>query len=149
MLLTVIEGTAEIPELLYPIANVKLGYYWDLFKIIAEPIHHMMACFVSVGRLCRNCILVHLPYGERMVRGMEKSHMWLCAFVNFHLGSFKLMRVLLLKVKFSVSLFKFKVQLVWVFPAAEQQQFSREHLQDLIRLLQQKNKGRLARRSAV
>lgn len=32
MLLTLIEGTANIPELLYQIANVRLGYYWDLFK---------------------------------------------------------------------------------------------------------------------
>lgn len=81
----------------------------------AELIHHKIACSVSVDRLCRNCILVHLPYRERMVRGMKKSRLWLGAFMNFHLRSFKLRRVLLLKVKFSVFLLKLEVQVVWVF----------------------------------
>lgn len=54
--LTITEDRAEIPVLLHPIVNVRLNYYWALFKLIAELIPHIMACFVFLDRLGRNFV---------------------------------------------------------------------------------------------
>lgn len=73
--------------LLYLIVNGRLEYYWAFFKLIAELIHRIMACFVFVDRLGRNCIYLSVSFlwGESN-KGMEKPCVGGCFGPEFPLG---------------------------------------------------------------
>lgn len=47
--------------LLHPVVNVRLNYYWTLFKLIVELILHIIACFV---------------FGDRLVLYLRVSFLW-------------------------------------------------------------------------
>lgn len=63
------------PVLLHPIVNVRLNYYWALFKLIAELIPHIMACFVFLDRLGRNFVYPSVSFlWEENSKVIKKQH---------------------------------------------------------------------------
>lgn len=92
---------AEILVLLYPIANViRLDISGISLSLLLS--WSTIACFVFVDRLGRNCVYLDESFlcGESS-EGVEKPCVSGCSGMNFYLwlGSFRLMCLLLLKIK--------------------------------------------------